>query len=259
MPIITLTTDWGLKDYPVAAVKGTLYGLCPGVEIVDITHQIPFFNIIEAAYTLNSCSYSFPQGTIHIIGLENTSREVEVLAVRHNGQYFLGVDNGIFSLMFEAHTADIVQLPLYPYTPKTFLTLDVMIPAAVALIRGEDLSLLGTPKDAFLIRSLLYATYDENVIRGAVSYIDSFENVVTNISRDLFNRIGKGRAFHITMKTQKHQIKKLCESYGDVANGDVFALFNSQGLLEIGMALGPAASLLGLSYNETIRIEFNDR
>ena len=133
MPIITLTTDLGLKDHYVASVKGAILSQIPDINIVDITHNIDAFNISQTAYVIRNCYKNFPAGSIHILGVDaELSIDNSHLAVFAGGHYFIGTDNGTFSLLFDELKAEkIVQLNISQNTDSlTFPIKDVFVVAA---------------------------------------------------------------------------------------------------------------------------------
>ena len=252
MPIITLTTDFGMKDHYVSSVKGAILNQLPSASIVDISHHIEKYNIPETAFVLKNAYNNFPKGTIHIIGVktEQSNLAAQVI-VYSDGHYFIGADNGIFYLLLENHIDKIIALP--PNT-SIFPTLDVFVNAACHLAKGNPVEELGAAKTE-LFQSLPFrAASIGDMIRGTVIYIDTYENVITNINQHLFNQVGKGRPFKIDLK--KNDIDKINKSYNDVPEGEIVALFNSSGYLEIAMNAAKASSLLYLRINDQITIQF---
>jgi S-adenosylmethionine hydrolase len=255
MPIITFISDFGLRDHYVASVKGFIYSQKSDVVIVDISHDIEKHNIQSAAHVLGSAYKTFPEKTVHIVGVSTEMIQGGgYLAVEHNNHFFIAADNGIFSLMFEEQPFKIVELQP-DISNKSFPVRDVFVRAAVALANGVDLFSLGKPKDKLLQRLPFRASSNGSIIRGAVVYIDSYNNVITNIDKVLFDRVGKGQAFLIEF-ARGYQIDHLSNDYSDVPPGEVLALFNSSGYLELAMRHGNISGLLKLELNSSITIEF---
>jgi len=256
MPIITLTTDWNKDDYYIGAVKGAIYSSCPDVIVVDISHQIKPFNIFQAAFILKNCYKYYPEGTVHVLGVKTESFAGQKYMVAcTQGQYFVGTDNGIFSLIFK----DDEQVNYYlieDNKPTSFAVLDVYVKIACSLIKGEKAESIGQKVDAINRRVPLRATIEDNVISGSIVYIDSFQNAITNISKDLFNRVGNGRAFKIYVQSNHYVISKINTTYQETSAGELLAIFNSLNLLEIAINGGNAAELLNLDINSSIRIKF---
>ena len=266
MPIITLTTDLGLKDHYVASVKGAILSQIPDINIVDITHNIDAFNIAQAAYVIRNCYKNFPAGSIHILGVDaELSIDNSHLAVFAGGHYFIGTDNGTFPLLFDELKAEkIVQLNISQNTDSlTFPIKDVFVIAACHIARGGTLEIIGKEIAAFKeIKSELKPVTEHDIntnndiIKGAVVYIDTYGNATTNISKDLFEQVKKGRDFVILFGREDERISKLREKYKDANKGEKLAIFSVNGMLEIAQNKGRATDLLGLKIHDYVRIEF---
>jgi len=264
MAIVTLTTDWGTKDHYVGSVKGSLLKQIPEVNIVDISHNIPPFDIHQAAYVLRSCYHDFPDGTIHLIGVNSdASPEFPHIVVYIDKQYFIGADNGIFSLIFDKQPEKIIALEIIQDTEKyTFSTKDVFTKACKLIIEGTSIEKLGFERKE-LTKMMSFApvietdTDGSTTIVGKVVYVDRYENAITNISQDLFYAQGKKRGFKISFNSFKNLITEISESYSDVSISEACALFDSNNMLEISINQGNAGSLLGLHRDTKIRITFD--
>ncbi len=257
MPIITLISDWGLKDHYSGAVKGAILAKMPEATIVDISHSIPSFEIEQAAFVIRNSYRYFPEGTVHIIGVNTEESDTNPhTAVEVDGQFFIGTDNGIFSLIFDKPPDKIVELTIIQDSDSfTFSTLDRFVKAAVHLAQGKKIEELGAVKDKIIEKILLKPVVNDNVIKGHVIYIDSYENIITNIKEPLFIEVCNGRKFGIFFRT--YEINKISRSYTDVPVGEILALFDSNGYLEIAMNQGNASGLLGMDYKDLVRIEFH--
>ncbi len=258
MAIITLTSDWGLSDYYVAAVKGTIYRVMPDATVVDITHNIEPWDVTSAAFILKNCYKSFPEGTIHIIGIE-TEESVKSphIALKANGHYFIGTDNDIFSLIlgddpYEAVTIEVPQDTDF----FTFTTRDRFVKVANMIAKGMSFSDIGKPYPNIKKRFNFQPTIEGNCIRGMVTYIDSYENIITNISQELFDSQCNGRNYEI--RFGRYVIDKICKGYSDVDIPNTVAIFGTHGFLEIAINHGRAASLLGMAKNMPVDIEFRN-
>jgi len=217
MTIITLTTDFGHKDYSIAVIKAALINLIPEATIVDISHQITPYNHSETAYILKNAYAAFPEGSIHIIGVESELTPENIhLAMEFEGHYFIGADNGIFSLIKEGLSAKkIVAINIHNTLVTSSPVLDVFIHVAAHIARKGTLEVIGSPisKIRELTNVKPVINQEENQILGSVIYIDNYGNVVTNITAKLFKEIGKTRNFTIFARTVK--FRKIHESYSD--------------------------------------------
>ncbi len=258
MHIITLTSDWNENDYYVASIKGKLLSGCPEVTIVDISHSIKPFNTAQAAFVVRNSYPSFPEGTIHMIAV-NTEPEPggQLLAARISNQFFLCADNGMLGLLGGQEPETVVQLDeTLQKKPASFISLDLFAEAACALVRGTPITGLGVPATRYNRQTPLRPTLEDHTITGSVIYIDSYSNAITNISRELFDRIGNGRPFQVFVQSKHYILRSINQRYNDSPPGELLAIFNSAGLLEIAIRNGNAAGLLNLNTNSSIRVEF---
>ena len=276
MIFVTLTTDFGHKDYSIAVIKAALLSQIPEANIIDISHQISPYNHSETAYILKNSYTAFPKGSIHIIGVESEFTPENIhLAMEFNGHFFIGADNGIFSLIKEElKSIKTVAINIHKSVITSFPVLDVFINVAAHISRDGALEVIGSPVNK--IRELTnikpVINPEGNKILGSVIYIDNYGNVVTNITEKLFKKIGKTRNFMISARTLK--FRKIHNSYGGSIDfslpkekreedGKKVALFNSAGHLELAVyksnpfTVGSASSLFGLNYRDPITIEFD--
>lgn len=257
MAIITLTSDWGDSDYYAAAVKGRILRELPDAIIVDITHKIPPFDSSRAAYILRNAYRDFPKGSIHIIGL-NTEETIENphLVIEYDGHYFIGTDDGIFSLIFEKPPEKVVILDIPQENELySFSTRDRFAKAAIMLKQGkpiEELGELHKANDALIQKISFEPTSNKQGIRGMVIHIDPYENVITNISKNLFEDVIGTKPFELNIK--RYIIRKISESYSDVGKGELVCLFGSNDLLQIALNRGNAASLLGVNLKDSVHV-----
>lgn len=260
MGIITLTTDLGHRDFYQAALKGSIISLLPDVRLVDISHEIPSFNIQNAAFILQNAYHYFPKSTVHLIGIDTVFQEgSRYVAMKHNGHYFVGADNGIFSIILgEEKAEELIEIELMQDLRFLHFPLaDVLVKAACHIASGTPILEIGSIIDAPLQKVTLSPIIEPNLIKGHVSYIDSFGNVISNISKDLFNKVQNGRNFILHFK-RNETIEKMSWHYNEVSEGEKLCLFGISNYLEIAINKGNASKLLGLYQDEMIMIEFKD-
>ncbi|HMR20082.1 MAG TPA: SAM-dependent chlorinase/fluorinase [Sphingobacterium sp.] len=261
MGVITLTTDLGYRDFYQAALKGSIITLLPKVRLVDITHEIPSFDIQNAAFVLQNAYHYFPKGTVHLIGIDTVfQRDCRYIAMKYQGHYFVGADNGIFSIILNGDQAEqLIEIELTQDLRFLHFPLaDVLAKAACHIAKGADMAALGTEIDSPLQKGTLQPIIENNIIKGHVSYIDSFGNVISNISKDLFNQTQKGREFILHFK-RNETIDRMSWHYNEVSEGEKLCLFGISNYLEIAINKGNASKLLGLYPDETIMVKFRDR
>jgi S-adenosyl-L-methionine hydrolase (adenosine-forming) len=257
MAIITLTTDLGDKDIYQAALKGSILKLLPAVNIVDITNNVSAFNIQQAAFILKNSFYYFPDATVHLIGIDtvfNTS--TRYLAIKYKNHYFVGADNGIFSLMFNAEPDEVVEINIMQDLKFLHFPLaDIFVKAACHLANGGALSEIGVPVNSIEQKMNLQPVVEKNLIKGSVIYIDSFQNVITNITKEFFNNIQQGRRFTLYFK-RNETINNLSWHYSEVPEGEKLCLFGISDHLEIAINKGNASGLLGLNLGDSVILDF---
>lgn len=275
MSIITLTTDFGTKDHFVGALKGTIYSELPNARIVDISHHISPFNITETAYILKNAYKSFPEGSIHIIGVDSElNEENKHIALKLDNHYFICPDNGIISLLAsEINPEKIVEINIHDRISTSFPVLDVFIKVACHISRGGTLEVIGKIITEYkkIVELQPTISSDGKTIQGNIIYIDNYGNSISNIPKKLFQEVGKGRDFEVI--ANKYTFKKINTKYSDIVDfsipkdirqkdGTRLAIFNSANYLEIAMyrsnlnTVGGASSLLGLNYRDMISIRF---
>ena len=274
MSIITLTTDYGLKDHFVGALKGKILSEYPEANIIDISHDIDPFNTVEASYIIGASYASFPKGTVHIIGVDlEFNKENQHIVMQWNDHYFIAADNGILSMLSQKIVPQkIVSINIHDRLPNDASDLDVFVKVACHIAKGGLLNIIG--KELKNIKQVVdlqaVIANDGNSLKGYVIYIDHFGNVVTNISKKQFLEVAKGRPYEIVMRTKN--IKTILPNYSAIASsekyeiknyeGEKLAIFNEAGFLEIAIfrsnpsKVGSANSLLGLNYRDVINIKF---
>jgi S-adenosylmethionine hydrolase len=247
MPLLTLTSDIGQHDFIAGTVKGKLLQSVNNFTIVDITHHLSPFNYPQAAYVCRNAIKNFPPGTFHLILVNIFDEKPEhMLLAEHNGHIIGCADNGLLTMILEEVPQKVVALPLDKAEHKTILYCTAVIAKAFEeLIDGKKIEEIGDASVSINVKNPLKPLLGNNWIEGQIIFIDNFENVVVNITKDEFEEQRKGRSFKIVFKRDE-VIDKISETYADVVEGEKLALFNSAGYLEIAMNKGNAAGLFGL-------------
>jgi S-adenosylmethionine hydrolase len=275
MSIITLTTDFGLKDHFVGALKGKLHSGYPEAAVIDISHYIEHFNVAQASYVVGAAYGSFPAGTVHLIGVDcELSAQNRHLAMLWNGHYFICADNGILTLLTEKIVPEkIVEINIHDRLPEGSGAMDVFATVACHLAKGGTLNVIGREttslKEINEVQPVVAP--DNNSIKGYVVYVDHFGNCVTNITQKLLKDVGKGRNCDIFYGV-KGEIKGIKRGYSDFTLNDRFdlktyegeklALINEAGFLEIAVfrsnphTVGSASTLLGLKFRDAVNVVF---
>jgi S-adenosylmethionine hydrolase len=259
MPIVTLTTDWGNRDYYLASFKGLLASRCPNVQVIDVSNSVDHFDILQASFLLKNCYAKFPKGTIHFAGVranETKPAGGNFIVVVCNDHYFLGYDNGIFSLTLDDSVMDIYNTEIPPGLAESKVN-DRLAEIIARLAEGIN-------PEQFLpraegLRSVLNSmpSFDSGTIRGTIIYIDSFQNIIANIPRSIFDEVGMGRGFSVIIRNHECRFKKISTHYSDAEVAEPVIMFNERGMLEFALNGANAAGLMGVKVLDNIRIEFH--
>jgi S-adenosylmethionine hydrolase len=247
MALLTLTSDIGHQDYLVGAIKGRLLHINPDFKLVDISHAISPFNYPQAAYICRNALRHFPAHTYHLLLVNLFEKHPDqLLLAYHNEQYLLCADNGLITMVLEEKPAIVIGLPLEKSAVKnTLYCIQVMGQAINRLQAGEKLQNIGIPDVPIIEKNPLRPTFGGDWIEGQIIFIDHFENIIVNITREQFEEQRKGRHFRIVFKRDE-VIDRISETYADVPEGEKLASFNAAGYLEIAINKGNAAGLFGL-------------
>jgi len=253
-PIITLLTDFGLRDHFVAAMKGVMLCVNPDLALIDISHLIPPQDILTGAFTLGQVCFCFPLGTIHLAVVDprvGTARKA--LAVSAGGHYFVAPDNGILTYVLKAVAECAVhEITADNYFRKpvsaTFHGRDIFAPVAAWISRGIPLNQLGPAlSDPVRLKLPACRRVGDALIQGEVLAVDQFGNLITNL-----RPADVPQSFKII--AGKHEITSLRRTFGEGKPGEVFAVPGSTGYLEIVVKDGSAAAVLNLASGASIRV-----
>ena len=276
MPLITLTTDFGTKDHFIGAVKGAIFNELNDVTVIDISHEVSPFNITETAYIVKNAYKNFPKGSIHIIGVDSElSSENKHIALEMDEHYFICPDNGVISMITsEIKPEKLVEITIHNAIISSFNVLDVFVKVACHLARGGRLDVIGKEVKNYKQLTEVHPSINEDKtqIVGSVIYIDNYGNVVTNITKTLFETVGKGRDFELSARN--YTFNRIYERYSGAINFDIekhkrqddgkrMAIFNAGGCVELAIyksnldTVGGASTLLGLDYRDTVTVRFN--
>lgn len=256
--IVTLTTDFGLKDPYAAAMKAAILGISREVSIIDITHDVEQFNVREGAFILGSAAPYFPEGTVHIAVIDpgvGTNRRPIAIETKHS--FFVGPDNGLLILPAEAqgikHIFEITSRRLMlSHVSGTFHGRDIFAPSAAHLANGMDIEEFG-PKITDVFRpEFSKITKEKNLLIGEVLHVDGFGNVITNIhSDDILEFIKNEVLFELLNQKVSLRIHR---AYAEVKPHQPLALIGSHEYLEIALNQGSAAAKFGLKAGDKITL-----
>ncbi|MEP7164061.1 MAG: SAM-dependent chlorinase/fluorinase [Ferruginibacter sp.] len=247
MALLTLTSDIGEQDFLAGAIKGQLLQSNKKFIIVDITHALSPFNYPQAAYVCRNAIKNFAPGTFHLILVNLFDEKPEhLLLAEHNGHFIGCADNGLLTMVLEESPQKVVALPLGKTNQKnTLFCINIFANAFNEILAGKKLESIGDATVSIQVKNPLRPLLGNDYIEGQIIFIDNFENVIVNITKEEFEEQRKGRSFTIVFKRDEI-IDKISETYADVTEGEKLALFNSAGYLEIAINKGNAAGLFGL-------------
>jgi hypothetical protein len=260
--IITLTTDFGLNDHFVGTMKGVLLDLAPEAQIVDISHAVQPFDVLDGALTISQAYSYFPSGTVHMVvvdpGVGTARRPIILTGDRHQ---FVAPDNGVLSLIYdreERFSVRHVTAEHYFLQPRsnTFHARDIFSPIAAYIAKGVDPQRFGDEiNDYVRFAAPRPKPVDERTLRGIVLKVDRFGNLITNITPQDLPALFEGNppAFKITVGN-KGQATRMCANYAEGSPGEVFGILGSMGFLEIAANRGSAFQLLGAGKGSEVSV-----
>lgn len=255
MRIVTLISDWYQNDNYVGMLKGLILSACPGYSLVDVSHNVPQYSIDKAAYQLKYSYSFFPRETIHLVMVNSEPvAKPQFLVFEKNEHTFIVPDNGIVSLLFEDPPATVFAVK-YEVT-DSFSSLRCVVGILSDISQNIPFEKFAEATSAYETKTLLMPTWEDNLIVGNIIYIDSYYNAISNISRELFDRIGKGRPYELILQSNHNRVTELSVNYNRVSPGELLALFNSAQLLEFAIRNGFAAQLLNLSIGSEVKVKF---
>ncbi len=255
MQLVSLITDYGSKDYYLAELKTALYTKCKDLAIIDISHEIPVFDIALAAYHLKYMLHSLPQGSINIVSVNNYyDANPQYLVFEKNGTYFIGPDNGLFSLVFEDEEVQFSFIDLSLLKDKDLH--NIYAHAVACINHGLTLNEFAKPISEIVTKLNFKPVVTKDQIKATIIHVDQYENIITNCTKEIFEKSRNGRSFSIYYKPND-PLHEISEHYGEVGVGDALARFNNADYLEIAINLGMASTTLHLFKNETIQIDFH--
>ncbi len=247
-PIITLTTDFGLSDHFVGVMKGVILGIQPAAQLIDISHGVEPYNIVDGAFTIAQAYGYFPKKTIHVVVVDpGVGSARRPLLAEMAGQYFVGPDNGVLSMIFAREKPRVRHITndryfLHPVS-RTFHGRDIFSPVAAHLASGIRPAQFGKRIEDYIRTSFDTPIHTgKHTWTGAILKIDHFGNLATNFHVDQFPSI-RTHAFALTVGRQN--ITRLALTFSECAPGELFAVVGSSGYIEIAASEGSAAKALG--------------
>ncbi|MGH9546950.1 MAG: SAM hydrolase/SAM-dependent halogenase family protein [Terriglobales bacterium] len=251
-PIITLTTDFGLTDHFVGTIKGVILSIVPEAQIVDISHSVQAFDVLDGALMIAQSYSYFPSGTVHLVvvdpGVGTARRPILVTSDRH---HFVAPDNGVLSLVYareeRLHIRHVTaeHYSLQPVS-NTFHARDIFAPVAAWLAKGLDPEKFGDEISDFVrFNPPTPKPVNGNTLRGVILKVDRFGNLITNITPQEAPMLFASEPAPFKLLVGKHEITEILPAYSEGAPGEAFGILGSMGYLEIAVNRGSAAKIVG--------------
>ncbi|MCK9304129.1 MAG: SAM-dependent chlorinase/fluorinase [Bacteroidales bacterium] len=254
MTIVTITSDWNRGDYYLATLKGSLLSVREDLRIVEITNSITCYDVLQEVFVLRNSYASFPKGTIHLMCvMSEPAAGFPMVIVFADGHYFIGLNDGRFSLLFSEPPSIAFEIER-DHTGSSFSS-PGLFAKGVRIITANTFQTETKAVEILKEITTEVVTGDDQII-GKVVYIDSFGNAITDISKIVFDRLHKGRDFTIFIQGPRARIERISQSYSQHSPGELLALFNSVGMLELAVNQGNITALEGLGVSSEIRIKF---
>ncbi|MEY2938683.1 MAG: hypothetical protein RL062_1272 [Bacteroidota bacterium] len=267
MSIVTFITDYGPRDYHVAMAKAQLLNWAPAAILIDISHSVEHFDLIETAYLIRSSWPSFPMGTTHVLGVSSQLKRMPLIAVKDN-QYFVAADNGVLSLILDQYPDELYEVDLPILDSDTMFPLgNIFMQVAAHLARGGSPQMIAKPTDHWENRIFPKAYLSGGGIQCQVIHIDDYGNMVLNFTKEMFQDYIGNRNFVIHARSiQKSGLRTIYNTMHpeELGDGIPFAFWGVNGYLVIAMKNatllngGGAARLLGYPKMSNLFIQFND-
>ena len=262
-PIITFTTDFGLNDHFVGSMRGVILSINPQAHLVDISNSVQSFDILDGALTISQSYKYYPAGTIHLVvvdpGVGSDRRPLLVTSERH---HFIAPDNGVLSLVFEQEERLAVRhitsdhYFLQPVS-NTFHGRDVFAAVAAYLSKGVEPAKFGEEITDFIrFTAPRPKAVNEKSFKGVVLKVDKFGNLITNITPQDLPQLFSDTPPAFKLRVGKSEVTRMCANYAQGTPGEVFAILNSMGYLEIASSRGPAAQIAGAGRGSEVGIQF---
>jgi len=264
-PIVTLTTDFGARDNYAAAMKAVMLNINPDINIVDITHEVRRQDILEACFIIANTYHYFPNWSIHVVVVDPTvGSNRRPLVASINGHHFIAPDNGVLSGLYQdpddisVHEINAEHYYLRPLS-STFHGRDIFAPVAAWLAKGIELENFGEKIDDYVDLKLPAPVVgEEGELEGEVVHIDSFGNLITNVTRAQFEEMLEQAENHkFELKIGDATLSDLKRFYAECEKGSPAALFGSTSQLEVAAKQKSASDLLGLEKGAKLTLKFS--
>lgn len=257
-PLITLTSDYGLRDPYVGALKGSILRQCPNAKLVDISHTVSPYDLLEASFVVANSTPYFPAGTIHVIAVDPHGDERDMMVAQFGGQVYIFPDNGVITFIKQALPLEaIIAADKNKILPRDLAKKlhgrDLLVPLIGVILRGMNINRLGKKPETYKLLELPHPITGTNEIGGQVIYIDSFGNLITNINvniiKDNWPDVG-----NISVECNGKVIDVITDTYANKDVGQSFAIVNPMGMIEIAINQGRACEIFNAAIGSEVKL-----
>jgi len=256
MKLITLLTDFGTQDAYTGALKGRLYReIGEELTIVDISHDVPMGDSLKAAQLCKAYWYQFPEGTIHIHGLTPRDGAYAHVAFSEGGHYFIGTDIGQYSLLFPDKTGTVADVSHLPGGEGSSPAINLFTRLAALIFSGKTPESWDIPQESLLIQRSPLPTNEGGRLQGNVIFVDHYGNAHTNIHRQMIESVMGATSFRVFAGSRRNQIERISSRYTEVAAGDLVAVYNQEGYLELAQSRGDYNRFVGVGVMDVVIVE----
>jgi S-adenosyl-L-methionine hydrolase (adenosine-forming) len=259
-PVVAFLTDFGTRDHYAGTMKGVVLSICPEATLVDVSHDVPPHDVLTASLELAACYRFFPAGTVFLVVVDpGVGSSRRPLAAEAGDYRFVAPDNGVLSAVFkDAPPKRVVELTerrfARPTVSRTFEGRDRFAPAAGWIAKGTELKALGRSVSDYVRLTIPDPSVTDHDVRGEVLRVDRFGNLITNIDRRSFDRLGRPGEAAIEIRAGEHLVGRLVSTYSEIAQGEVCSLFGSTDHLEIAANSASAANTLALGRGAAVTV-----
>jgi S-adenosylmethionine hydrolase len=258
-----LITDFGNKDYFTGVMKCVIKRINPGVEVIDISNEIPSYSILPASFTLEQTYGFFPDSSVFLVVVDpGVGTDRNILLVEHGRRFFIGPDNGVLTPVLKQEEKTVSHLDNDNYFlirgTSTFEARDKMAPAAAYLSLGVDPREMASPVSGFILNDDYFPILSSGCIEGRIVYIDKFGNIMTNVHGDLlFRAMEASEHTHPILQLGHYEVTEFYNTYAATETGSgPFMLIGSHGNLEIAVNRGSAADTLNARIGDSFTTMF---
>jgi S-adenosylmethionine hydrolase len=260
MALITLSTDFGTDDFYVGVLKAAMLKKAPSSQFIDISHALVPGDLRKPSMIVQQCYRHFPDHTVHVMALTPQEGAYALVCFEFGHQFFVGLDTGQYFMGLKGQVTEAWDISHLPGGEGSFSALKLFPSLVKAIQAGKGPETWGVSKVRLVERHDFQPSASKGRILGNITYIDRTGNAITNIHRDLFDKIfPSGTGFRIQFRMSAYTVRDISQRYSEVPSGNLVAVFNESGYLELAIHLGSFHAMLGISEGDTVNIESEEQ